>query len=62
MDAEERRELKQRPGALFEAVRNILCETASNEKLGLSGFNPNSGYGLIDPVKAVRAARGKRLR
>jgi subtilisin family serine protease len=62
MDAEERRELKQRPGALFEAVRNILCETASNEKLGLSGFNPNSGYGLIDPVKAVRAAREKRLR
>jgi subtilisin family serine protease len=57
MDRRTRLELKSRPGALFEEVRRILCETASNDRLGLKGFNPTSGYGLIDPLKAVQADR-----
>jgi hypothetical protein len=61
MDPEARRALRLRPGALSDAVHRILCETASNEKLGLAEFNPNSGHGLIDPVKAVNAAREMRF-
>ena len=60
MDRSEKEALKGRPGALFDKVRDILCETASNARLGLEGYNPASGYGLIDPMKAVRAALGRR--
>ena len=57
MDPDRRRALESRPGALFEEVRRILCETASNEKLGLPGRNPKSGWGLVDPLQAVLAVR-----
>jgi subtilisin family serine protease len=58
MDRIERDTLKERPGALSDKVRAILCETASNARLGLKeGFNITSGFGLIDPLKAVNAAR-----
>ncbi len=57
MDPAEKERLKRTPGALCERVQAILTGTASNSKLGSSGFNPHSGHGLIDPVKAVEAAR-----
>lgn len=57
MDDGERQALRRKPGALCERVREIICGTASNEKLGLSGFNSQSGYGLIDPLAAVRAVK-----
>jgi len=60
MDGKRRSALKSRPGALFDEVRDILCRTASNEPLGSAGFNSRTGYGLIDPLRAVREARDKR--
>jgi len=57
MDEERLSDLKSRPGALFEEVRDILCLTASNKPLGTDGFNARSGYGLINPLEAVRRAR-----
>ena len=57
LDGERLRSLKSRPGALFEEVRDILCLTASNKPLGTDGFNARSGYGLINPLEAVRRAR-----
>jgi subtilisin family serine protease len=57
MDGERRRALKSRPGALFEEVRDILCQTASNELLGFGEFNSRSGYGLVNPRQAVLRAR-----
>ncbi len=57
MAPEEKDRLRRTPGALCERVREILCGTASNARLGSVGFNPHSGHGLIDPVRAVEAAR-----
>jgi subtilisin family serine protease len=62
MDPDRRRALESQPGALFEEVRRILCETASNDKLGLPGRNPKSGWGLVDPLQAVLAVRQERRR
>ncbi len=57
MGDREKEALRRKPGALCDRVREIICGTASNEKLGLTGFNSRSGYGLIDPLGAVQAVR-----
>ncbi len=56
MGKQVRLELKKRPGRLNEALRKILRQTASNEKLGFQTPNPISGYGLIDIRRAVECA------
>lgn len=56
LDEQVRRELKAEPGKLFEIVRGILRQTASNESLGLPTPNPVAGYGLINIAKAIDMA------
>jgi subtilisin family serine protease len=60
MDPAEKDRLRRTPGALCDRLREILRGTASNARLGLDGLNPHSGHGLIDPVRAVQAARSGR--
>ena len=57
LDAQVRKELKAEPGKLFETLRGILRQTASNDSLGLPTPNPISGYGLINIVKAINMAK-----
>jgi len=57
MEPEKRQALKHNPGALVEAMRNILRETSSNKKLGYTKPNPESGFGLINAYQAVKRAQ-----
>ena len=45
------------PEQLVEAVRIMLRKTSSNAILGFDRPNPTSGYGFIDPQKAVEMAK-----
>ena len=57
MDKQTVNYLKQTAGGLNEAIRAILCQTASNEKFGFLTPNSHTGYGMIDITKAIRLAR-----
>lgn len=57
MDDQILLKLKEKPGQLVEAVREILRQTSSNTILGFDEPNPVSGYGCIDIIKAVKAAQ-----
>jgi len=57
MDDQTLLKLKEKPGQLVEAVREILRQTSSNTILGFDEPNPVSGYGCIDIIKAVEAAK-----
>ncbi len=57
MEDEVLRKLKENPGQLVEAVRIMLRKTSSNAVLGFDKPNPVSGYGFIDPRKAVKMAK-----
>ncbi len=57
MDRQTVKNLREDPGKLCETLRQILRQTASNEKLGYETPNPFSGYGMIEIQKAVRMAR-----
>lgn len=46
-------QLKTQPGLLVETIRSALRETASNEILGYTTPNSESGYGLIDITGAL---------
>ncbi|MDH5465915.1 MAG: S8 family serine peptidase [Candidatus Aminicenantes bacterium] len=54
--------LKEKPGQLVEAVREILRQTSSNTILGFDEPNPVSGYGCIDIIKAVEAAQNLKVK
>jgi hypothetical protein len=62
MDDQTLFKLKEKPGQLVEAVRKILRQTSSNTILGFDEPNPVSGYGCIDIVKAVEAAKNLKLK
>ncbi len=53
MDSDRKRAEKITPGALVEAVRRILREGSSNQKLGYHKPNPLSGFGLINAYRSV---------
>ncbi len=57
MDTEIKRNLRENPGALVEAVRSILREASSNRKLGYVKPNPESGFGLINAYQAAKKAQ-----
>ncbi len=46
--------LAAQPSRTPEEIRTILVDTATH--LGAQGINPQFGAGLIDPLKALRAA------
>jgi len=46
-------QLKTQPGLLVETIRTALRETASNDILGYTTPNSESGYGLIDITGAL---------
>jgi len=57
MDEQVLLKLKENPGQLVETVRIMLRKTSSNAILGFDRPNPTSGYGFIDPRKAVEMAK-----
>jgi subtilisin family serine protease len=57
MDNDVLLKLKENPGQLVEALRIMLRKTSSNSILGFDKPNPISGYGFIDPPKAVGMAK-----
>jgi hypothetical protein len=57
IEGEVLRKLRENPGQLVEAVRIMLRKTSSNAVLGFDKPNPISGYGFIDPRKAVKMAK-----
>jgi subtilisin family serine protease len=61
MDEQVLLKLKENPGQLVETVRIMLRKTSSNAILGFDRPNPTSGYGFIDPRKAVEMAKDFRV-